>query len=74
LPLASRPQTGKFYKLVGIVLVVGFPVLFWTSLVAIGSRALGIDVGVAGLAACGVIVGAVCLAASAVLVGGTKET
>jgi hypothetical protein len=71
LPLASRPSlpSSLLYRLDGMLLVVGVPVLFWTSLLAIVSRGLGIEIGAPGLIACGLAVGAVCLfAASAVMV------
>jgi hypothetical protein len=72
LPLSSRPSLPScvLYRLAGRMLVVGVPMLFWTSLLGVMGRALGVEIGIVGLTACGLAVGAVCLfAASAVMVG-----
>jgi hypothetical protein len=63
-----------FHRLAGMVLVVGVPTLFWTSLLGVMGRALGVEIGIVRLTACGLAVGAVCLfAASAVRVGHTRD-
>jgi hypothetical protein len=70
LPLSSRPSLPSFmfHRLAGMVLVVGVPTLFWTSLLGVMGRALGVEIGIVRLTACGLAVGAVCLfAASAVM-------
>jgi hypothetical protein len=77
LRMPARPSVpmAVLYRFVGLLLAVGVPVVFWTSAVAIVSRALGIDIGAAGLAAWALAVGTVCfVAASAVMVGRTKDT
>jgi hypothetical protein len=76
LNLASRPSLPSclLYRLAGTLLVVGVPILFWTSLLGVMGRALGVEIGIVGLTACGLAVGAVCLfAASAVRVGHTRD-
>jgi hypothetical protein len=72
LVLATRPlaQRDMPYRLVGVLLVVGVPVLFWTSLAAIVSRALAIDIGPTGLISCALVVGVVSFVAAAAVISG----
>jgi hypothetical protein len=72
LPLSSRPSLPSclLYRLAFILLVVGVPVLFWTSLIALASRALAIDIGPTGLISCALVVGLVCLVAAAAVTSG----
>jgi hypothetical protein len=75
LPACSRQTTAQFWRLAGLLLIVGIPVLFWTSALALFGHALGFEIGSGMLVAASLTVGMSCLiAASLLAAAGSNDT
>ena len=56
----SQEAAAQLFKLAGLSIAVGIPVLFWTAALALASHAVGFQIGVWGLAYCALTVTALC--------------
>jgi hypothetical protein len=68
LPVVSQTARDRLYKLLGVLIVVGIPVLFWTAVLALAGNAFGFTVGSTALMSCALAVGVCCLFGASVVV------
>ena len=73
LLVCPRVPAAVLHRLAGLLIAVGIPVVFWTLALLFVSRALGIEIGAAGLTGCGLAIGAWCLLVVAAMMAGHRN-
>jgi hypothetical protein len=69
LPAWPRPTAAAIYRMVGLLIAVGAPTLFWTLALVFAANRVGIAIGTPALAAFGSIVAAWCLVGASHVMG-----
>jgi hypothetical protein len=64
-----RPAEAAIYRMVGLLIAVGAPTLFWTLALLFVTNSVGIAIGTPASAAFGLIVAAWCLASASRVMG-----
>ena len=54
-----RRSTDAWYKMAGLAVAVGFPTLFWVTVLGLLGKSFGMAVSVAGLASIGLVIAAI---------------
>jgi hypothetical protein len=67
LPVISQSARDRLYKLLGLLIVVAIPVLFWTAMLALAGSVFGFTVSSTALISCALAVGVCCFLGASVV-------
>jgi hypothetical protein len=73
LPALAQEATARSWRLAGLLLAVGFPVLFWTSVLALVGCVLGIEIRSGTLAAVSLTIGIFCYIGASLVMAAREQ-